>query len=89
MEVKKGENLLSPSPLGRPDTQARNNKAYGQGKTADRGSVQSFATIKNTGHGNFFVGRFTLELETDYPSETRLCTVAPFPTDTPSPIFFF
>ena len=30
---------------------------------------------------------FTLELETDYPSETSLCTVAPFPTDTPSPTF--
>ena len=37
---------------------ARNNKAYGQGKTADSGSVQSFATIKNTGHGNFVIGRF-------------------------------
>ena len=37
---------------------ARNNKAYGQGKTADSGSVQSFATIKNTGHGNFAIGRF-------------------------------
>ena len=30
---------------------------------------------------------FTLELEMDYPSETGLCTVAPSPTDTPSPIF--
>ena len=29
-----------------------------------------------------------LELEMDYPSETGLCTVAPSPTDTPSPIFF-
>ena len=30
---------------------------------------------------------FTLELEMDYSSETSLCTVAPFPTDTTSPIF--
>ena len=52
---------------------------------ADSLSVQSFAI--NTGHGNFVIGRFTLELETDHPSETSLCTVAPFPTDTPSPIF--
>ena len=37
---------------------ARNNEVYGQGKTADSGSVQSFATIKNTGHGNFVIGRF-------------------------------
>ena len=51
--------------------------------TADSRSVQSFAIIKNTGHV------FTLELEMDYPSETSLCTVAPFPTDTSSPIFFW
>ena len=38
--------------------------------TADSLSVQSFAIIKNTGHGNFVIGRFTLELETDHPSET-------------------
>ena len=44
--------------------------------------------IKNTGHGNFALAVFTLELEMDYPSETSLCTVAPFPTDNPSPIFF-
>ena len=31
---------------------------------------------------------FKLELEMDYPSETGLC-VAPSPTDTPSPIFFW
>ena len=46
---------------------------------ADSLSVQSFAIIKNTGHGNFVIGRFTLELEMDYPSETGLCTVAPSP----------
>ena len=44
---------------------------------ADSLSVQSFAI--NTGHGNFVIGRFTLELEMDYPSETGLCTVAPSP----------
>ena len=36
--------------------------------TADSGSVQSFAIIKNTGHGNCFtLGVFTLELEMDNP----------------------
>ena len=56
--------------------------------TADSRSVQSFAIIKNTGHGNFVtLAVFTLELEMDYPSETSLCTVAPSPTDTPSPFF--
>ena len=39
-------------------------------------SVQSFAIIKNTGHGNFVIGRFQT-------SEPSLCTVAPSPTDTP------
>ena len=56
--------------------------------TADSLSVQSFAIIKNTGHGNFLLAVFKRELEMDYPSESGLCTVAPFPTDTPSPIFF-
>ena len=55
--------------------------------TADSRSVQSFAIIKNNGHGNFVMAVFTLEVEMDYPSETSLCTVVPFPTDTPSPIF--
>ena len=54
--------------------------------TADSRSVQSFAIIKNTGHGNCFtLAVFTLELEMDYPSETSLCTVTPSLTDTPSP----
>ena len=55
-------------------------------ETADSRSVQSFAIIKNTGHGNCFtLAVFTLELEMDYPSETSLCTVTPSLTDTPSP----
>ena len=54
--------------------------------TADSRSVQSFAIIKNTGHGNCFtLAVFTLELEMDYPSETSLCTVTRSLTDTPSP----
>ena len=54
--------------------------------TPDSRSVQSFAIIENTGHGNFVIGVFTLKLEKVYLSETSLCTVAPSPTDTP-PIF--
>ena len=51
---------------------ARNNEAYGQGN-----GRQSLSAV------------FKLELKMDYPSETGLqCTVAPSPTDTPSPIFF-
>ena len=45
--------------------------------TADSLSVQSVLLL----------AVFKLELEMDYSSETSLCTVAPFPTDTPSPIF--
>ena len=44
--------------------------------------------LKTLDTGILLLTVFTLELETDYPSETSLCTVAPFPTDTPSPIFF-
>ena len=54
--------------------------------TADSRTVQSFAIIKNTGHRNFVLAVFALELERNYPSETSMCTVAPFPTDTSSPI---
>ena len=45
-------------------------------------------SLKTLDIGILLLAVFTLELETDYPSETSLCTVAPFPTDTPSPIFF-
>ena len=63
---------------------ARNNVRPTDKATAQSRSVQSFAIIKNTGHENFS----TLELQMDYPSETGMCTAAPSPTDTPSPIFF-
>ena len=55
--------------------------------TADSCSVQSFAIIKNTGHGILLLAVFTLELEMDYPSETSLCTVARSP-QTPLLRFF-
>ena len=43
--------------------------------------------LKTLDTGVLLFAVFTLELEKDYPSETSLCTVAPFPTDSPSPIF--
>ena len=57
--------------------------------TADSRSVQSFAIIKNAGHGLLLLAVFTLELEMDYPSETSLCTVPPPPSrqTAPCPIF--
>ena len=53
--------------------------------TADSRSVQSFAIIENTGQRNFVIGGFHTRAEMDYLSETGLCTVSPFPTDTLSP----
>ena len=52
--------------------------------TADSRSVQSVAIIKNTGHGNCFtLAVFTLQLEMDYPSETKLaCVQSPPPPQT-------
>ena len=44
-------------------------------------------SLKTLDTGILLLAVFTLELETDYPSETSLCTVAPFPTVTSSPIF--
>ena len=68
----------------------QNNEAYGQGKVmADSLSVQSFAIIKNTGHGNFVIGRFHTTARNglsvwDWPVHCR-----PLPPYTPSPIFFW
>ena len=56
--------------------------------TADSLSVQSLAIILKTLDTEILLlAVFKLELEMDYSSETSLCTVAPFPTDTLSPIF--
>ena len=69
-----------------PETHQRRIMRPTDKATTDSRSVQSFAIIKNTGHGNCFtLAVFTLELEMDYPTETSLCTVNPSPTDTPSP----
>ena len=43
--------------------------------------------LKTLDTGILLLAVFTLELETDYPSETSLCTVAPFPKDTPLDFF--
>ena len=56
--------------------------------TADSRSFRPSLSLKTLDTGISLLAVFTLELEKDYPSETSLCTVAPFPTDTPSPIFF-
>ena len=63
-------------------------KPMGKATVGSR-SVQSLAITKNTGQGNLLLAVFKLELEMDYTSETSLCAVAPSPTDTPSPIFFW
>ena len=55
--------------------------------TADSLSVQSLAIIKTLDTGILLFAVLKPELEMDYPSETGLCAVAHFPTDTPSPIF--
>ena len=66
---------------------ARNNAAYEQGRRQDSPSVQSLAIIRNTGQEILLLAVFTLDLEMDHPSETSLCTVAPFP-QTPILRFF-
>ena len=55
--------------------------------TADSLSVQSFAIIKNTGHGNFVIGRFQTRARNGLSVSDGLCTVTPSLTDTSSPIF--
>ena len=43
--------------------------------------------IKNTEQGNFVIGRFQTTARNGLSVSDSLCTVAPSPTDTPSPIF--
>ena len=43
-------------------------------------------SLKTLDTGILLLAVFKLEIEMDYPSETSLCTVAPSPTDTRSPI---
>ena len=57
--------------------------------TANSLSVQSFCMIENTEHGNFVIGRFQTRARNGLSVSDSLCTVAPSPTDTPSPIFFW
>ena len=67
---------------------ARNNEAYGQGN--GRHAVVPYSpslSLKTLVTGILLLAVFTLKVEIDYPSEASLCTVAPFPTDTPAPIF--
>ena len=61
-------------------------------RTSQRQTVVLYSpslSLKTLDTGILLLAVFTLELEMDYPSETSLCTVAPSPTDTPSPIFFW
>ena len=57
--------------------------------TTDSLSAQSFTIIKTLDTGILLLTVFKQQLEIEYPSETGLCTIAPSPTDTPSPIFFW
>ena len=68
---------------------ARNNEAYGQGNRRLSRSYSLSLSLKTLDTGILLLAVFTLELEMDHPSETNLCTVAPSPTDTPSPIFSY
>ena len=65
---------------------ARDNEAYVQGN----GNVVLYSpslSLKTLDTGILLLAVFKPELEMDYPSETSLCPVAPYPTDIPSPIF--
>ena len=67
---------------------ARNNEAYAW--IRQRQTVVLYSpslSLKTLDTGILLLPVFKLELEMDYPSETSLCTVTPFPADTPFKIF--
>ena len=68
---------------------ARNNEAYGLKATADSLiSVQSFAIIKNTGHGNFVIGPFQTRARNGLSVLSLACAQSPPPQQTPFLRFF-
>ena len=76
--------------MTRKELGARNNGAYGQagnGRQSFRSLYSPSLSLKTLVTGILVLTVLTLEVDMDYPSKTSLCTVAPFPTDTPSPIF--
>ena len=66
---------------------AWNNEAYEQGNGRQSFYPVLRVSLQTLDTGILLLAVLTLELKIDYPSETSLCTVAPSPTDTPSPIF--
>ena len=67
---------------------ARNNEAYTW--TSQRQTVVLYSpslSLKTLDTGILLLAVFKLELEMDYLSDISLCTVTPFPTDTPFKIF--
>ena len=57
--------------------------------TGDSRSVQSFAIIKNTGHGNFVIGCFHTRARNGLSARLRLtCEQTPPPPQTPLSDFF-
>ena len=72
----------------RNEMAARNNEWGLWRRQRQRVSLYSPSLLlKTLDTGILLLAVFKLELEMDYP--TSLCTVAPSPTDTPSPIFFW
>ena len=66
---------------------AGNNEAYGQVTAAVLYSP--FCIIKNTGHGNFVVGRFHTRARKWIIRQTLACVQSPPPPQTPLFRYFF
>ena len=63
--------------MTRKASAARNNAAYEQGNGKTVVPYSPSLSLETLDTGILLLSVFTLELETDYPSETSLCTVAP------------
>ena len=67
---------------------ALNDEAYGQGNRRLSRSVQSFAIIKNTGHGNFVIGCFHIRGRNGSSVCRLACVQTPLPHRHPFSDFF-
>ena len=87
-EKEKRETVRNSDHVTRNALAVRNNEAYGQ-VMADSRSVQSFCIIKNTGHGNFVIGRFHTRARKWIIRQTLACVQSSPPPQTPLFLFFF
>ena len=89
-EKEKRETVRNSDHVTRNALAVRNNEAYNTDKSRQTVVLYSpFCIIKNTGHGNFVVGRFHTRARKGIIRQTLACVQSPPPPQTPLFRFLF